>query len=222
MSRNRNIAIDGPAGAGKSTIAKQLAAKLQLVYVDTGAMYRALAVFFLRKGLAPGDEAGICEAVKDANVSIAYEDGQQQVYLNGENVTPVLRTEEVGNMASASSVYGPVRERLVALQQQLARDTAVVMDGRDIGTVVLPDAGLKVYLDASVEERTRRRVNELRQKGETPDPEKIRADIAERDDRDKNRPIGPLRQADDAHYVDSSDMNIDEVVDTLCRLYEGA
>ena len=219
--KNSSIAIDGPAGAGKSTIAKALAKELGMIYVDTGAMYRAMAVFFLRKGLSGDDEAGICAACEDAQVEIRYEDGQQQVILNGENVTGLLRTEEVGSMASASSVYGPVRSRMVALQQELARKTPVVMDGRDIGTVVLPDAKLKIYLTASVKERARRRANELREKGEDVDIAVIEHDIEERDFRDKNRPIGPLKQAEDAHLVDSSDMGIQEVIDTIRRLYEG-
>ena len=218
---NQSIAIDGPAGAGKSTIAKALAKELGMIYVDTGAMYRAMAIHFLRRGLTGDDEAGICEACRDAQVEIRYEDGAQQVILNGENVTGLLRTEEVGRMASASSVYGPVRSRMVALQQELARKTPVVMDGRDIGTVVLPDAKLKIYLTASVQERARRRANELREKGEDVDIAVIEHDIEERDERDKNRPIGPLKQAEDAHLVDSSHMGIQEVIDTIRRLYEG-
>ena len=216
---NKNIAIDGPAGAGKSTIAKQLAKDLGLIYVDTGAMYRGLAIFFLRQGLSADDEAGISAAAAQATVTIAYEDGAQQVYLNGENVTPYLRTEETGKMASASSVYPAVRARLLDLQRGLASDTDVVMDGRDIGTVVLPDAFLKVYLTASVEERARRRILELREKGETVDEEQIKNDIIERDYRDMHRETAPLKQADDAVFLDSSDMNIDEVVGEIKRLY---
>ena len=217
---NKNIAIDGPAGAGKSTIAKMIAKKLGLVYVDTGAMYRGLAIHFLRCGLSPDDEAGISEAVKDAEVSIAYEDGTMQVYLNGENVTAHLREEATGNMASASSVFKAVRDRLLDLQRELARKTDVVMDGRDIGTVVLPDAMLKVFLTASVEERTRRRVLELREKGQEVDEAKIMEDIKERDYRDSHRPIAPLKLADDGVLVDSSDLSIDEVVNTITKLYE--
>lgn len=217
---NKNIAIDGPAGAGKSTIAKQLAKSLGLVYVDTGAMYRGLAVYFLRKGLDAADEKGISEAAQNAEVTIKYEDGLQQVYLNGENVTAFLRTEETGKMASASSVYAAVRARLLDLQRNLARETDVVMDGRDIGTVVLPDAFLKIYLTASVEERARRRVSELLEKGEEVDAEQIKRDIAERDARDMNRAIAPLKQAEDAVLIDSSDMNIDEVVAAITELYK--
>ena len=216
---NANIAIDGPAGAGKSTIAKQLAAKLGLLYVDTGSMYRALAVFFLRRGLSKEDEKGISGAVAEASVGIRYVDGTQRVFLNGEDVTDSLRNEETGNMASSSSAYPAVRERLLGLQRELAEKNAVVMDGRDIGTVILPDAALKIYLTASVEERTRRRVNELLAKGVPADADQIKHDIEERDQRDMNRAVAPLRRAEDAVLVDSSDMSIEEVVDVISALY---
>lgn len=207
-----NIAIDGPAGAGKSTIAKTLAKELGFVYVDTGAMYRAMAYFFLQKGIDKDDEAGITAAVDGADVTIRYEDGAQQVLLNGENITGSLRTEQVGNMASATSIYPAVRTKLVALQQKLAKTTYVIMDGRDIGTCVLPDAQVKIYLTASVETRAARRYKELIEKGESADLEKIAADIEERDYRDMHREMSPLRQAEDAVLVDSSEMSIDEVV----------
>lgn len=207
-----NIAIDGPAGAGKSTIAKTLAKELGFVYVDTGAMYRAMAYYFLQQGIERDDEAGITAAVDGADVTIRYEDGAQQVLLNGENITGSLRTEQVGNMASATSIYPVVRTKLVALQQKLAKTTDVIMDGRDIGTCVLPDAQVKIYLTASVETRAARRYKELIEKGESADLEKIAADIEERDYRDMHREMSPLRQADDAILVDSSEMSIDEVV----------
>ena len=207
-----NIAIDGPAGAGKSTIAKTLAKELGFVYVDTGAMNRAMAYFFLQKGIDKDDEAGITAAVDGADVTIRYEDGAQQVLLNGENITGSLRTEQVGNMASATSIYPAVRTKLVALQQKLAKTTDVIMDGRDIGTCVLPDAQVKIYLTASVETRAARRYKELIEKGESADLEKIAADIEERDYRDMHREMSPLRQAEDAVLVDSSEMSIDEVV----------
>ena len=207
-----NIAVDGPAGAGKSTIAKTLAKELGYVYVDTGAMYRAMAYYFLRQGIDKDDEAAITAAVDGADVTIRYEDGAQQVLLNGENITGYLRTEQVGNMASATSIYPSVRTKLVALQQKLAKTTDVIMDGRDIGTCVLPDAQVKIYLTASVETRAKRRYNELVEKGEPADLEKIAADIQERDDRDMHREMSPLRQAEDAVLVDSSEMSIDEVV----------
>lgn len=222
MTKNKSIAIDGPAGAGKSTIAKAIADRLGLIYVDTGAMYRAMGIYFIRQGLASSDEEGICRVCGDVEVSIGYEDGRQQVFLNGENVTGILREEAVGHMASASSVYGPVREKLVELQRQLAARTPVIMDGRDIGTVVLPDAGLKIYLTASVEERAGRRYKELVEKGMDCNLEKIKKDIEERDYRDMNRPIGPLKQAEDAILVDSSDMNINEVIDTILNYYKEA
>lgn len=210
-----NIAIDGPAGAGKSTIAKTLARELGYVYVDTGAMYRAMAYFFLQQGIDKEDEAAITEAVGGADVTIRYEDGTQQVLLNGENITGSLRTEQVGNMASATSVYPAVRTKLVALQQRLAETTDVIMDGRDIGTCVLPKAQVKIYLTASVQTRAKRRYTELIDKGEAADLEKIAADIKERDYRDMNREMSPLRQAGDAVLVDSSEMSIDEVVSAI-------
>ena len=215
-----NIAIDGPAGAGKSTIAKTLAKELGYVYVDTGAMYRAMAYFFLQKGINKDDEAAITEAVDGADVTIRYENGVQQVLLNGENVTGCLRTEQVGNMASSTSVYPAVRTKLVALQQKLAKTTDVIMDGRDIGTCVLPDAQVKIYLTASVETRAKRRYMELMEKGEPADLEKIAADIKERDHRDMHREMSPLRQADDAVLVDSSELGIDEVVAAIRTIVE--
>lgn len=214
-----NIAIDGPAGAGKSTIAKRVAKELEFIYVDTGAMYRAMALYLLKLGISAEDKEGIETACQNADITIAYIDGEQQVILNGENVTPYIRTEEVGNMASASSVNGKVREKLVALQQKLASEKSVVMDGRDIGTTVLPNAQLKIYLTASSACRAKRRFDELTAKGQVCDLAKIEEDIIERDYRDMNREISPLKQAEDAVYVDSSDMGIEEVVNTIIDLY---
>lgn len=213
-----NIAIDGPAGAGKSTIAKKLAQKLGYVYVDTGAMYRAMAYYFLQQGIDKTDEAAINAAVDGADVTIRYVDGAQQVLLNGEDVTGNLRSEQVGNMASNTSVYPAVRVKLVALQQKLAQTTDVIMDGRDIGTCVLPDAQVKIYLTASVGTRAKRRYDELVEKGEKPDLAKIEADIEERDYRDMHREMSPLRQADDAVLVDSSEMNIEQVVSAILEI----
>ncbi|MDD3339436.1 MAG: (d)CMP kinase [Lachnospiraceae bacterium] len=215
-----NIAIDGPAGAGKSTIAKRIARQLSFIYVDTGAMYRAMAYYFIRKDIKPEETERIEEACGQADISIAYENGEQQVLLNGENVTPYLRTEEVGNMASASSVNPKVREKLVSLQQKLAASKSVVMDGRDIGTKVLPNARVKIYLTASTHTRAQRRYEELCAKGETCDLEQIEKDIAERDYRDMHREISPLAQAEDAVLVDSSHMNIEEVVERIIEIYE--
>ena len=213
-----NIAIDGPAGAGKSTIAKKIAKELGYVYVDTGAMYRALAIHFLKQGLTPEDIEKIKEACKTAEVTLQYEEGVQQVYLNGENVTSMLREEKVGNMASVSSAIGEVRAQLLELQRNMAKTNDVVMDGRDIGTHILPNADVKVYLTASVEERARRRFIELNEKGIACDLNEIAHDIEERDTRDMNREIAPLKQAEDATYVDSSNMTIDEVVETIIDL----
>ena len=213
-----NVAIDGPAGAGKSTIAKKIAKELGYVYVDTGAMYRALAIHFLKEGLQPEDTEKIKEACKNAVVTLQYEEGVQQVYLNGENVTAMLREEVVGNMASVSSAIPEVRAQLLELQRDLARTKDVVMDGRDIGTNILPNADVKVYLTASVEERARRRYVELQEKGVACNLEEIAHDIEERDTRDMNREIAPLKQAEDATFVDSSDMSIDEVVETIVNL----
>lgn len=213
-----SVAIDGPAGAGKSTIAKKVAKEKDFIYIDTGAMFRAMAVHFLRCGIAADDHEKISEAVKDVNVTISYVNGEQQVFLNGENVTGQLRTEEVGNMASASSVNGDVRKKLLELQRKLAATANVVMDGRDIGTVVLPNADVKVYLTASVEVRAQRRYKELIEKGLSADLEQIKKDIEERDYRDMNRDIAPLRQAEDAVLVDSSYMTIDESVQAILDL----
>ena len=213
-----SIAIDGPAGAGKSTIAKKIAKELRFIYVDTGAMYRAMALFLIRNGVAPDEKEKISVMCKLANVTILYEDGEQQVWLNGENVTGLLRTEKVGNMASSSSVHPDVRIKLVELQRQLAAKSDVVMDGRDIGTHVLPDANLKIYLTASSQVRAQRRYDELVAKGEECDLDKIELDIMERDTRDMTREISPLRQAEDAILIDSSDMTIDEVVETVVKL----
>ncbi len=213
-----NIAIDGPAGAGKSTIAKQIAKKLGYIYVDTGAMYRAMALYFIRLGVKPDETDRIDTLCKDADITIEYQGGEQVVLLGGENVNGFIRTEEVGNMASSTSVNGNVRRKLVELQQKLAADKDVVMDGRDIGTVVLPNAEVKVFLTASSSVRAKRRYDELVLKGETPDIDRIEADIIERDERDMNREISPLTQAEDATLVDSSFMTIDEVVDTIIGL----
>lgn len=213
-----NIAIDGPAGAGKSTIAKQIARRLGYIYVDTGAMYRAMAYYLIQNQVDAADQEAIAAACQHADISICYQDGEQVVLLNGENVNAYLRTEAVGNMASVSSVVPEVRKKLVELQQKLARETDVVMDGRDIGTVVLPDADVKVYLTASVETRAKRRFLELQEKGEPADLAKIAADIEDRDYRDMHRDISPLRQAEDATLVDSSDMTIDQVVERILEL----
>ncbi len=213
-----NIAVDGPAGAGKSTIAKLVAKEKGYIYVDTGAMYRGLAIHFLDQGIEPGDTDRIIDACRSAQVTIQYEEGVQQVYLNGKNITARLRDEEVGNMASKSSPIPQVRKKLLELQQGLAKEQDVIMDGRDIGTCVLPNADVKVYLTASVETRAKRRFDELTEKGVDCDLEEIKRDIAERDHRDMTRETAPLKQAEDAVLIDSSHMTIDEVVAAITAL----
>ena len=221
-----NIAIDGQAGAGKSTIAKAAAAALGSIYVDTGAMYRAMALFMLQRGISADDKAGIERTCEEADISIAHKDGAQHVFLNGEDVTASLRSEAVGDMASKSSVNAKVRAKLVELQQKLAETTPVVMDGRDIGTVVLPNAELKIYLTASSYKRAERRYKELLERAaasgtssdEIPSLEEIEKDIIERDYRDMHRENSPLTQAEDAVVVDSSDMTIEEVTERIMSL----
>ncbi len=217
---SKQIAIDGPAGAGKSTIAKMVAKELGFIYVDTGAMYRAMALYMLNNNIDANDAEKISATCQSADITIRHENGAQKVYLNGEDVTELVRKEEVGKMASASSVNGDVRRKLVELQQKLASTTDVVMDGRDIGTVVLPDADLKVFLTASSRVRAERRFKELTEKGETCDIDAIEKDIIDRDYRDSHREISPLKQAEDAVLVDSSDMTIDEVAKTIIDLYK--
>ena len=211
-----NIAIDGPAGAGKSTIAKKVAKELSFIYVDTGAMYRAMAFYLLEKGIS-GDE-NISKACHDADISIRYENGEQQVILNGKNVTAFLRKEEVGNMASVSSANPEVRAHLLKLQRNLAAENNVVMDGRDIGTCVLPGADIKIYLTASVETRAKRRYDELKEKGEDCNLEEIAHDIEERDHRDMTREIAPLKQAEDAVLLDTSSMTLAQVVEEILKI----
>lgn len=213
-----SIAIDGPAGAGKSTIAKLVAKKKGYIYVDTGAMYRGLAIHFLDQGIHAQETDKVIKACQNAQVTIRYEEGVQQVYLNGKNITSRLREEEVGNMASVTSAIPEVRAKLLELQQNLAHTQDVIMDGRDIGTCVLPNADVKVFLTASVETRAKRRYQELQEKGIACDLEEIKSDIQERDHRDMTREIAPLKQAEDAYLVDSSDMTIDEVVDAIVEL----
>ncbi len=213
-----SIAIDGPAGAGKSTIARLLAKKLNYIYVDTGAMYRAMALFLLRNGIDAKDAAAVSEKCQEADITIRYENNEQAVYLNGENVNALLRTEEVGKMASASAANSAVREKLTQLQRALAKTADIVMDGRDIGTCVLPGADVKVYLTASSAVRAKRRFDELCAKGETCDIAVIEQDIIERDHNDMTRKIAPLRQAADAVRIDSSAMAIQEAVDAVLAL----
>ena len=213
-----NVAIDGPAGAGKSTIAKLVAKEKGYIYVDTGAMYRGMAIHFLDKGIRAEETDKIVNALKDAEVTIRYEEGLQQVYLNGRNITDRLREEAVGKMVSLTSAIPQVRQKLLELQKGLARTQDVIMDGRDIGTCVLPDADVKIYLTASVETRAKRRYDELTEKGVACDLNEIARDIKERDERDSTREIAPLKQAEDAVLVDSSHMTIEEVVAAIVKL----
>lgn len=213
-----NIAIDGPAGAGKSTIARRVAAKMQYIYVDTGAMYRAIALYLMRAGVSGDDTEQIAQRCAEAQVSIAYQDGEQIVLLNGENVNGMIRTEEVGRMASKSSAVPLVRELLLNLQRDLAARENVIMDGRDIGTCILPDADAKIFLTASVAVRAKRRFEEEKAKGGTSTYEEIEQKIISRDRDDMNRAIAPLRQAEDAVLVDSSDLTIDQVADRIMEI----
>lgn len=214
-----NIAIDGPAGAGKSTIAKKVARNLDFIYVDTGAMYRAIALYLLRNQVKTENEERISHFAKLANVELTYINGEQQVILNGENVSGFIRTEQVGNMASVAAKNEDVRAQLLDLQRNLAQRENVIMDGRDIGTHVLPNADLKIYLTASSKVRANRRYRELQEKGMECNLEEIEQDIITRDKQDMERKIAPLKQAEDALLLDSSDMTIQEVVDKIVVLY---
>lgn len=216
-----SIAIDGPAGAGKSTIAKMIAKDLDFIYVDTGAMYRAIALYFLRKGIDGHNVELISKECPNIRIHLAYdEEGRQQVILNEENVTPFIRSEEVGKMASVTSAIPAVRAALLDLQRNMAMTSNILMDGRDIGTHVLPNASLKIYLTASSAIRAKRRYDELREKGVDCDITKIEQDIIERDRQDMNREIAPLKKAEDAVLVDSSDMSIDQVVNAVITEFE--
>ena len=213
-----NVAIDGPAGAGKSTVAKAVAKNQGFIYVDTGAMYRAMALYFIRKEIDTNDVACICSKLDEIEISLAYEEGVQQVFLNGENVSGLIRTEEVGMATSTISKIKEVREKMVALQQEIAKTTDVVMDGRDIGMWVLPNADVKIYMTASSIERARRRHKELLEKGGTKTLEEIEQDIIARDYQDMNRENSPLVQAPDATYLDTSDMNLEQVIEAIMKM----
>ncbi len=215
----KNIAIDGPAGAGKSSIAKLVAKNLGIVYVDTGAMYRTMALACLRDGVDTSDEQAVSKKVGDVEISIEYIDGAQHIFLGTDDVSSEIRQEEVGKNASLIARYAFVRSKLVSIQQELATRQDVIMDGRDIGTVVLPDAYLKVFLTASSKVRAQRRYKELVEKGVECDIDEIEKDIIARDEQDMNREVSPLKQADDAVLVDTSDMSIDQVVSRIMELY---
>lgn len=216
-----SIAIDGPAGAGKSTIARAIAERIGFIYVDTGAMYRAIALYFLRKGVDGNDREAVAAGCPDIRVTLEYDsEGRQQVMLNGENVSGSIRTPEVSRMASITSAIPEVRASLLQLQRDLAASANVLMDGRDIGTHVLPDATLKIYLTASADVRAKRRYDELVEAGRSCNYEQIREDIILRDRQDMEREIAPLKKAEDAVLVDSSDMTVEEVIEAVIREFE--
>lgn len=210
-----NVAIDGPAGAGKSTVAKAVAKEQGFIYVDTGAMYRAMALYFIRNGIDSNDEAAICAKLNEIEIALTYEDGVQQVILNGENVSGLIRTDQVSMATSDISKFRQVREKMVELQQEIAKTADVVMDGRDIGTVVLPNADIKLYLTASSRVRAERRYKEMAAKGTTQTLDEVEQDIIARDYQDMHRENSPLTQAEDALYFDTSDMTQEQVVETI-------
>lgn len=216
-----NIAIDGPSGAGKSTIAKKAAERLGIIYIDTGAMYRAIGLYIYRIGADADDAAAVAENVSGANVSITYENGERQVWLNGENVSDEIRKEHIGRIASKVSAVKEVREHLLKLQKDFASQNDVIMDGRDIGTCILPNADVKIFLTASSDVRAKRRCDELNAKGQQADFEQIKKDIEERDYRDSHRELSPLRRAKDAALLDTSDMNIEQATEAVLKLIEG-
>ena len=211
MNKTFSIAIDGPAGAGKSTIAKALARELNAMYLDTGAMYRAFGLYMLRRGAA-SDAAAVAAAVDGVDITVEYVDGTQHIYLGGEDVSAAIREPEVSMAASAVSAVPEVRVRMVALQQKIAEGHSVIMDGRDIGTVVLPNATLKIFLTASAEERARRRCLELAEKGRPVPYEQVLKEMKERDYQDTHRAASPLRAAEDARHVDTSDLTREQSV----------
>lgn len=214
-----SIAIDGPSSAGKSTVAKELAKKLSFVYVDTGAMYRATAIYFSRNNVLATEEDEISSRLNEINIELCYENGSQQVLLNNENVTSFLRSEEIGNFSSMISTYAAVRKYLVSLQQEIGKKQNIIMDGRDIGTVVLPNADLKIFLTADVDTRAQRRCLELQAKGINKTFEEVKKDLNERDYRDQNRKESPLRQAEDAILLDSTYLSVEEVCEKILNLW---
>ena len=211
------IAIDGPAGAGKSTVCSDVAKELGILHLDTGATYRTLALGLLREGVDVTNEKEVTSVLDKIEISIDFVDGKQLMYLNGEDVTSLIRTNEISQAASASSVIGSVREKLVQLQRDTAKKLSMIVDGRDVGTCVFPDAQYKFYLTADTRERARRRAKQLLEQGIECDFEELVAEIEERDHRDMNRPISPLRKAEDAILLDCTNMNQQEVVQTLLR-----
>ena len=218
------VAIDGPAGAGKSTIARQAAKKVGFIYVDTGALYRTVGLFMLRNGITPNDGEAVSKEVDSGRVKIdlAFQDGEQKVLLNGEDVTGLIRTPEVSLASSQVSAVPKVREFLFSLQKNLAKEHHVIMDGRDIGTVVLPEAQVKIFLTASPEERAKRRCKELQEKGMEADFDDVLREIKERDYNDSHRVIAPLVPAKDAVFVDTSSMTLEQAVHAVLDLVKTA
>ena len=215
-----NIAIDGPAGAGKSTIAKAVAGRLGIIYLDTGAMYRSVAYAVLKSGADVGDEKAVSQVLDGLDMDIRYENGAQQIYVNGENVTPYLRAPHMSKAASDVSALPVVRYKMVELQREFARTHDVVLDGRDIGTFVLPDANCKFFMTADPDERAKRRYKELSEKGEKCDYDTVLKDIIQRDYNDSHRAVAPLKQADDAYYLDTTRLSIDEVIEKVVKVVE--
>lgn len=214
------IAIDGPSATGKSTLAKALAKELSFIYIDTGAMYRAVGLYNIRKNIDLNNEADVVNTLKDISIDIKYIDKEQRIFLNGEDVSNQIREEKVGTAASIVSTYKKVREVLVDLQRSLANVQNVIMDGRDIGTVVLPNSSLKIFLTASSEERTKRRYLELKEKGKDVSIEDVAKELKERDERDTKRANSPLTKAEDAILVDTTNMNIEQTIEYIKKLYE--
>lgn len=217
--RHRSIAIDGPAGAGKSTLARRLAKELGYLYVDTGAIYRTVALAALRAGVDPAVEAGVVPLLKGLDVKMAYDEtGEQRMYLAGEDVSAAIREHRVSGAASKVSAIPAVRAFLLDFQRNQARESSVVMDGRDIGTVVLPDADVKIFLTAAPEARARRRLLELEQRGQSADFDTVLRDIKARDDQDEHRPIAPLKRAADAALLDTTNLNLEQSLEALLSL----
>ena len=212
------IAIDGPAGAGKSTISKAVAKKLGFIYIDTGAMYRAVGLYAFRKGIDSADKAGVVSVLDEVNITLSYDESGQQIFLNGENVSTDIRLPEISVAASNVAVIPEVRLKLVELQRELASKNDVVMDGRDIGTYVLPDAEVKIFLTASPEERANRRYKELLEKGVKTDYESVMADMLYRDKNDSEREFAPLKPAEDSIIFDNTEISAEESVDKLCEI----
>lgn len=224
MKKPLTIAIDGPSGAGKSSVADVVCEKLGILHLDTGAMYRAIGLCALEMGIDPADEAAVSKMCEEgrAQVDVAYHDGVQATYLNGRDVSALIRTQEVGGAASTVSRYVPVRSILVKRQQEMAATQPMLLDGRDIGTVVLPNATVKIFLTASPEERARRRMLQLREKGDETPFETVLAEVNARDLQDTTRALTPLRQAEDAILLDATNLSFDETVATVMRLVEEA